>query len=97
MMSIVTVVAKLTVKQDAIASVKAELLKMITPTRAEEGCIDYRLHQDNDNPAVFIFYENWKDMACLDRHMNSVHFKNYVAAVGDLILDKMVHKMTSIA
>jgi len=93
-MSNVTVVAKITAKSDAVATVKAELLKMLAPTRQEQGCIEYRLHQDNDNPAVFIFYENWESPACLEAHMNSAHFQAYVAAVGDLITDKVVHKMT---
>jgi quinol monooxygenase YgiN len=95
-MSIVTIVAKVTAESDAIEAVKAELLKMIAPTRQEEGCIEYRLHQDNDNPAVFIFYENWKNLACLEQHMNSKHFQAYVAAVGDLLANKSVYKMTEI-
>lgn len=96
-MSTVTVVAKVIAKYNSIESVKAELLKMIAPTREEEGCIEYRLHQDNDDPAVFVFYENWKSLTCLEQHMNSQHFQDYVAAVGDLIADKIVHKMTEIA
>lgn len=96
-MATVTIVAKLTVKSAAIEAVKAELLKMIAPTRREEGCIEYRLHQDSDDLAVFIFYENWQSPACLEKHINSAHFQAYVAAVGDLIADKLVHKMTEIA
>lgn len=95
-MATVTVVAKLTAKTDAIEAVKTELLRMIAPTRQEEGCIEYRLHQDNDNPALFVFYENWKSAACVEEHMNSPHFRAYVAAVGDLLADKIVHKMTEI-
>jgi hypothetical protein len=38
---------------DQIDLVKAELEKLIPITRAEEGCIQYDLHQDNDNPAHF--------------------------------------------
>jgi quinol monooxygenase YgiN len=95
-MSTVTVMAKVTAKNDAIEVVKAELLKMVAPTRQEEGCIEYRLHQDNADPAVFVFYENWKSHACLEQHMNSQHFQAYIAAVGDLIADKIVHKMTAI-
>jgi quinol monooxygenase YgiN len=95
--STVTVVAKLTVKVAAIEAAKAELLTMIAPTRAEEGCIEYRLHQDNDDPTVFIFYENWESLVCLERHMESEHFKCYVAALSGLIADKVVHKMTCIA
>lgn len=95
-MSIITVVAKLVVTEAGVDSVKSELLKLITPTRQEEGCIEYRLHQDNENPCVFIFYENWQNSACLEKHMNSAHFKGYVAAVGDLLAEKVVHQMTEI-
>lgn len=95
-MAIVTVVAKLVVKQEAVDSVKTELLKLITPTRQEEGCLEYRLHQDSEDPSVFIFYENWQNMACLDRHMNSAHFKNYLAAVGDNLTDKVVSRLAEI-
>lgn len=95
-MSKVTVVAKLTFKADAIEQVKPELSKLISDTLKEEGCIEYRLHQDNDDPATFIFYENWESMACLDRHMNSDHFKSYVAAVGHLITERVLHKLTEI-
>lgn len=93
-MSTVTVVAKVTAKKQSVEAIKAECLKLVAPTRQEEGCIEYRLHQDMDDPAVFIFYENWKSPACLQQHMNSRHFQSYVAAVGDLVADKIVHKMT---
>lgn len=96
-MAKVTVVAKLTVREDSIEPVRVELLKMIAPTRREEGCIEYRLHQEMENPAVFIFYENWQNMECLTQHLNSQHFQEYVAAVGDLVVEKIVHKMTEIA
>lgn len=95
-MPTITVVAKITAKSDTIEAVKAELLKMIEPTRQEEGCIEYRLHQDNDDPAVFLFYENWQSAACVEQHTNSPHFKAYVAAVSDLIADKVVRKMIEI-
>lgn len=96
-MSIVTVVAKLVVREDSVEAVKTELLKLITPTRQEEGCIDYRLHQDNADPGVFIFFENWESMASLERHLTTPHYRNYVASVEGAIVEKVVHKMTCIA
>lgn len=96
-MSVITIVAKLIVKEDAVEMVKTELFKMIEPTRQEAGCLEYRLHQDNTDPAVFVFYENWKDMASFELHMTTPHFISYVAAVGDALVDKVVHKMTCIA
>jgi quinol monooxygenase YgiN len=96
-MSIVTVVAKLIVNEADVDAVKAELLKMIEPTRIEEGCIEYRLHQDNDDRTVFIFFEMWENLTCLERHMATPHFSSYVAAVEGMIAGKTVHKMTRIA
>ena len=96
-MSAITVFAKIVANQDAIEPVKAELLKMIAPTRQEPGCREYRLHQDSQDPAVFLFYENWEDLSCLEQHLSTTHYRNYVDAVADLIADKVVHKLTEIA
>ena len=96
-MSLVTVVAKLVVKEDAVETVRAELLKLIEPTQQEVGCIEYRLHQDNNDTNVFIFYENWENLACLEQHIATPHYSNYIAAVDGLIEEKIVHKMTRIA
>ena len=95
-MPIVTVVAKLIANRNSVEAVKAELIKMIEPTRREEGCIAYRLHQDNNDPSVFVFYESWQDLACLVQHTQSNHYQAYIAAVGNLISDKVVHKLTEI-
>lgn len=92
----VTVVAKVVAREDAIESVKAALLKLVAPTRQEEGCLEYRLHQDNDNPALFLFYENWKSLSCLEQHMKSDHFRNYCAAVEGKLVKKVVNKLTEI-
>ena len=91
-----TVVAKVVARKDSVERVAAELLKLLAPTRNEAGCIEYRLHQDRENPAVFIFYENWESEACLAGHMESGHFKNYVSAVAGLLEEKTVHKLSVI-
>lgn len=96
-MSKVTVVAKVVANEGAVESVKAELLKLVQPTRTEKGCIEYLLHQDNDDQRVFMFFEIWEDMDCLIEHTASLHYKSYVAAVQGMIAEKAVHKMTCIA
>jgi quinol monooxygenase YgiN len=72
------------------------LLRLVAPTRQEEGCIEYRLHQDNGNPALFLFYENWVDAACLEKHLNTARFKAYLAAAEDLVEQKTVRTLTSL-
>ncbi len=91
-----TVVAKVVATKEAVERVKSELLKLVAPTRKEEGCIGYTLHQDNADPALFIFYENWESAASLEKHMSSDHFKEYIRAVDGLIEEKVVHRMTGI-
>lgn len=92
-----TVVAKVIAKKEAIGQLKSELLKLVEPTRQEVGCIEYRLHQDSDDPAVFTFYENWESAASLEQHLDSRHFQCYIAASTDLIEEKKVNKMEEIS
>jgi quinol monooxygenase YgiN len=54
-----TVVAHLRALNGQIEETKKYLSGLIEPTRAEPGCVEYWLHQDNDDPAEFTFYENW--------------------------------------
>jgi quinol monooxygenase YgiN len=93
-MSKLTLVAKVVAKKESVKPVKNALLKLVAPARQEEGCINYSLHQDNDDPAVFIFYETWQSPALLEQHMNTEGFKAYIKAVDSLIAEKVVHKMT---
>ena len=48
-----TIVADNHAEADHIEPVKSELLNLIETTRAEAGCIQYDLHQDNENPNHF--------------------------------------------
>ena len=95
-MSTLTVIAKVVARRDRVEAVKAELLKLVAPTRREEGCIEYKLHQDNQDSALFMFYENWESPACLERHMQTPHFKEYIAAIDGQLAEKDVHKMTAL-
>ena len=38
---------------------RAELLGLVGPTRAEDGCLRYDLHVSREEPDVFAFYEVW--------------------------------------
>jgi quinol monooxygenase YgiN len=96
-MSKVTVVAKIVAKKESVAMVQVELLKLVAPTRKEEGCLEYRLHQDNSDPAVFIFYETWQSEAFLVEHTKTEHYRNYVNAISGLTEERVVNKLTVIA
>ncbi|QIZ77995.1 putative quinol monooxygenase [Ferrimonas lipolytica] len=96
-MSKLTIVANIIAKADTIDLVKAELLKLIEVTRAEEGCINYDLHQDNENPAHFMFYENWTSRELWQAHMGNEHLAQYMVATEGCVEQFTLNEMTQIA
>jgi quinol monooxygenase YgiN len=96
-MAQLTIVANITANADKIDLVKAELLKLINITRAEEGCINYDLHQDNENPSHFMFYENWESRELWQTHMDNQHLKDYMAATEGAVEEFILNGMSVIA
>lgn len=95
-MTKLTIIANIVANEDKIELVRTELLKLIELTRAEEGCINYDLHQDNDNPAHFVFYENWTSRELLQTHLASQHIADYVAATEGSVAQFTLNEMTHI-
>jgi len=89
-----TIVARIEANQDKIELVKAELLKLIEPTLKEAGCIQYDLHQDNENPAVFVFYENWESRELWQAHMNNTHLAEYMKTTEGAVASFTLNEMT---
>ena len=92
-----TIVARIEANPSKIELVKTELLKLIEPTRSEEGCIQYDLHQDNENPAVFVFYENWSSRELWLTHMENDHLKSYMNATDGAVTSFLLNEMSQIA
>ncbi len=89
-----TIVARIEANSDKIEWVKAELLKLIEPTLKEAGCIQYDLHQDNENPAMFMFYENWESRELWQEHMNNAHLAEYMKATAGAVASFTLNEMT---
>lgn len=77
-----TVVARITVKEAAVTRFIGALAPLVAGTRAEAGCSLYEFNQSNAAPGVFVVYEKWADQAALDQHMTTPHIKAFVAAFG---------------
>ncbi len=90
-----TIVARILAKAEKRELVKSELLKLIEVTRAEEGCINYDLHQDNEDENLFLFFENWESKELWQKHMENTHLAEYVkateGAVEEFVLNEMTH------
>lgn len=93
-MSQLTIVANIKAHADKIDLVKAELVKLIAVTRAEKGCINYDLHQDNENAAHFMFYENWETRELWQSHMENQHLAEYMAATEGAVAEFTLNEMS---
>ena len=95
-MTQLTIVAKILAKEEKREQVKTELLKLIPVTLKEEGCINYDLHQDNEDPNLFLFYENWTNRELWQKHMANSHLKTYMKATEGAVAEFTLNEMTSI-
>lgn len=79
------VVAKLKARQENLEEMKDALLDMVSKVKDEEGTLVYTLHQDLGNPAVFLFYEKYKDVDALTAHSSTPHFKALFKTIKTLL------------
>lgn len=96
MTKILTIVARVEAQEGKVEFVKAELLKLIEPTLKEKGCIQYDLHQDNENSNVFFFYEQWESEALLQDHLNTSHIAEYIKTVDGAIASFVLNRITKL-
>lgn len=92
-----TIVANIRTNPEHAERVRAELEKLIPITRAEDGCLRYDLHQDNGDPAHFMFYETWESREQWQIHMNAPHLAAYLKATDGMITEFILNEMTKIA
>ncbi len=72
---------------------KAELLKLVPPTRAEVGCNFYELHEDLSDENHFMFHESWKNREASDQHMKTDHIAAFRAVTAGMIADFKLYEM----
>jgi len=65
--------------EDAVAEA---IRKLIPPSRAESGCLEYRAHQSVSDSLVFLLYEEYVDEAAYGAHAESGHFARHAIGEG---------------
>jgi len=81
----VTVVARIAARPGMEGRVREALVRLLAPTRGEEGCLNYDFHEAVDDPGEFLFHENWSSEALLRRHLGSAHIAAWRAVAADLL------------
>ncbi|MBV8731051.1 MAG: antibiotic biosynthesis monooxygenase [Acidobacteriia bacterium] len=80
----VTVIAELNARAGKEDEARQLLLALLEPTRQEEGCIQYDLHEVVGAPGHFLFYENWRSRGALDAHLKTPHLESAFARIPEL-------------
>ena len=83
-MKTITVVATFQARPGKEAELKKALIGLVAPTRQETGCINYDLHTSPEDPAKFLFHENWTTLAALDAHLQSAQIQILLPRLEEL-------------
>ena len=82
-----TVLAQVKAKPGKESAVRQELLSLVAPSRKDAGCLNYDLHQALENPALFLFHENWTSKAHLDQHLQKPDLQAVLGRVGQMVAE----------
>lgn len=89
----IVITAVLKAKSGSEGELEKALQQVLQPSREEEGCIQYDLHQSTDDPSVFVFYERWANETALEGHINSAHYQAYRQRAEELVDSREVLRM----
>ncbi len=79
--------AHLRARPEAVERYKARLLQHAANSlRLEPGaCLRFDVHQDSNDPTLFLLIEVYRDQAALEAHRTSAHFLAYKADTDDWV------------
>lgn len=84
-MAPLTIIAKLEAKPGTEEQPYEGCRKLIAPTLAEVGRINYDMHRSAEDPGTIMFHENWTTEPLWEQHMGSPHLNEFSAATEDVV------------
>lgn len=79
------VIAFLEAKPGKESELENELIAVSEASRKESTCLMYRLHQDLNNPAHFVLYENWTSKASHEQQFQKPYIIALVSKLEQLL------------
>ena len=89
----ITIIVPIKAKTEFRTKVKEKLFELAALTKKEAGNICYCLHQVTADSNQFVIYEQWKNQAALDFHMDQDYLKAFLAESEKLLADKISGKI----
>jgi quinol monooxygenase YgiN len=72
--------------------------EMCRSSRADAGCLGYRVHADLEQPDQYVFVEEWADEESLQKHFAQPHTAAFMAGLRGLLsgnADVLFHTVAS--
>jgi quinol monooxygenase YgiN len=64
---------------------RAELLRVVEPSRAESGCVAMHIFESIRKPEVFAIHSEWVDEAAFETHAELPHTMRFLQAAEALL------------
>ncbi len=90
------VFAKVSCHKGKESEFKARLLQLVKECAHHKGLVDYHLHQNNDEPETFFFYECYASEADFAAHSDSPELNQFKKDVESLIAHFELNTWTSL-
>ena len=75
----ITVVAKLPIKEGKMEEALGEFKGLMSKVAKEEGTLLYSLNKEKSNPNTLVVVEQYKDKDAFNLHSSTPHFKEFFA------------------
>lgn len=89
---VATIIAKDKYKKELLR----EFEKVVAKTRKETGNLYYSLHQDINNPLIFVILEVWESQDAIKEHNKTEHYRDFKKAIEGKIDSINVNILTDI-
>jgi quinol monooxygenase YgiN len=83
--NLLIVVAEMTAQSGKEDDLRQKLTAFVAPTRAENGCVQYDLHESEEHPGHFLFFERWTSAQALATHLVSPHIASVLPGLGSIL------------
>lgn len=93
----ITIVAVLKGRPGNAKQIRDELLTVAEASRAEDGCLEYAVHESHAYPEQFVLYETWMNEAALAEHLAAPHYLKYRKAVEKWIDSREVFRLNTLS
>ncbi|HSH70260.1 MAG TPA: putative quinol monooxygenase [Deferrisomatales bacterium] len=84
----VSVIARIPVKEDQVAACLAALEELTASVAREPGAVLYTVNRAAGEPHTLVVMERYRDQAALDAHSSAPHLQTFFSRLPDFLAGK---------